>query len=335
MHRAKSPLPILLLGLLLPVHGLEAQTGSLRVTVPSPTAASLGKFGDVPVNLYTGIPDISIPLFTVKGRTLELPIVLRYHAGGIRVEEIAAWAGLGWSLEAGGVVTRTVRGLIDEDPGGYYHTGHNFYDDEKWQSNNVTVIQNIVDRALDGEPDRFFFSFAGRSGQFVMGPTTTSPDIKEYRSIPHEKMRIVPTFGTGGITRWDITTEDGTRYAFTATEVTTDYSTTTAPPGTGNYGTTHTSSWYLTEIESPGGDVINLYYSTYPARHRQGNYTEKFDHVNPSECVPFWFGVTNEYAIDVQRLDSIKAATHTVRFTAAPRSDAPSPPPYWFSRGVI
>src|SRR5262249_56896233 len=87
-----------------------AQTGSLRVSIPSPTAASLGKFGDVPVSLYTGIPDITVPLFTAHGRTLPVPIALHYYAGGVKVEERGGWVGLGWSLAAGGGVHRTVHG---------------------------------------------------------------------------------------------------------------------------------------------------------------------------------------------------------------------------------
>jgi hypothetical protein len=72
---------------------LTAQVGSMRVTLPSPNAASFGKFGDVPVNLYSGVPDISVPLFTAKGRTLELPVTARYHPGGIRAEEVGGWLG--------------------------------------------------------------------------------------------------------------------------------------------------------------------------------------------------------------------------------------------------
>jgi len=32
----------------------------------SPNAASLGVYGDIPVSLYTGTPDISIPLYDIK-----------------------------------------------------------------------------------------------------------------------------------------------------------------------------------------------------------------------------------------------------------------------------
>jgi hypothetical protein len=69
-HRAVST-AVLAAALLLSPPNATAQRGSMRVTVPSPTAASLGKFGDVPVSFYTGVPNISIPLFTAKGRTLE------------------------------------------------------------------------------------------------------------------------------------------------------------------------------------------------------------------------------------------------------------------------
>src|ERR1700759_691037 len=79
-----------------------------NVSIASPTAASLGKFGDIPVSYHTGIPDISIPIYTVQAGSLKLPIVMSYHAGGVKVQEPAGWVGAGWALNAGGVITRTV-----------------------------------------------------------------------------------------------------------------------------------------------------------------------------------------------------------------------------------
>src|SRR5207247_399345 len=159
-----------------------------------PNAASLGEYGDIPVNLNTGVPDISIPLFTAKGRTLQLPITMRYNASGIKVEDIGGWVGMGWSLDAGGVITRTVRGKVDERSSGYYNTGTAFYDPQNWPTPTASLLQNIVQGYADGEPDQFFFNFAGSSGQFIMGPTSTDPASKEVRTIPYLKWRIEPSF---------------------------------------------------------------------------------------------------------------------------------------------
>ena len=315
---------------LLGTRPVAAQTGSMRVSMPSPTAASLGKFGDLPVSLYTGVPEIGIPLFTARGRTLELPIALRYHAAGVRVQEIGGWAGIGWTLEAGGAITRTVRGLVDESMNGYYNTGDTFWNSGNWPTPSSTIIDRIANETLDGEPDRFFFSFAGRSGQFVMGPTSASTTIKDYRTVPYQKLQIQPTFGGNGITSWTITTEEGTRYTFAAAETTTDYNTTS--PGDqipAHYGESHTSAWHLTEIRSAGGDLVTLHYSSYGARHRLATFREKFDQVvsSGSSCVPSQFDAVNEYEVVVQRLDSIRTAAHTIKFSAGAtlRTDALSP----------
>ncbi|MBC7919870.1 MAG: hypothetical protein H7Z75_02150 [Ferruginibacter sp.] len=106
---------------------LWAQTGGNaaselpKVIPPSPEAAALGKYGALPVGLYTGVPSISVPLYEIKGRRLTLPVSLNYHASGVRVDEVASWVGLGWTLNAGGVITRSVKGMPDEQD---YLTGN-------------------------------------------------------------------------------------------------------------------------------------------------------------------------------------------------------------------
>jgi hypothetical protein len=93
--------------------------------VHAPNAAALAKYGEVPVSYVTGVPNISVPIHTLTEGPLSLSISLNYHAGGIRLSENASWVGQGWSLFAGGTITRTVQGIADEVPGkGYYSTGH-------------------------------------------------------------------------------------------------------------------------------------------------------------------------------------------------------------------
>src|SRR4051794_30339765 len=73
---------------------------------PSPNAAALLKYASVPVNLYSGIPTISLPLTVLKGRKLSVPISVSYHAAGHKVQDISSSVGLGFALNAGGVITR-------------------------------------------------------------------------------------------------------------------------------------------------------------------------------------------------------------------------------------
>ena len=82
----------------------------------SPEAASLGKYGEIPVSEYTGVPEISVPLHTVRIGELELPLSLTYHASGIKVAQEATWVGLGWDLQAGGCINQIVSGRLDITP---------------------------------------------------------------------------------------------------------------------------------------------------------------------------------------------------------------------------
>ena len=63
-------------------YGQPANKFAGDVTMPAPNAASLGKYGDVPVSYFTGVPSISIPIHTVQSGPLSLPLSLNYHAGG-------------------------------------------------------------------------------------------------------------------------------------------------------------------------------------------------------------------------------------------------------------
>src|SRR5215472_6202424 len=72
---------------------------------PSPNAAALMKFTDIPVSTYTGTADITVPIYTIKAKGVTVPVSLSYHTGGIRLSEEASWVGLGWALNAGGRIS--------------------------------------------------------------------------------------------------------------------------------------------------------------------------------------------------------------------------------------
>ncbi|WP_068843377.1 hypothetical protein [Flavobacterium chilense] len=85
----------------------------LKVIPSSPTAASLGVYGNNPVNYYNGTIGLTVPLYEIKMANQNIPIKLDYFSTGVKVADNAGWVGLGWSLSAGGVITKTVKGSDD------------------------------------------------------------------------------------------------------------------------------------------------------------------------------------------------------------------------------
>lgn len=275
---------------------LPAQEKSIlgMVNITPPTAAALGKYVDIPVNYHTGIPNISIPLYTVKTGSLTLPISLSYHASGLKVQEQASWVGAGWSLNAGGVITRTVKGTPDERLTNGLHQKYGYLSDSGYLSymfkdlNGQPLSQNasgvgmdIRQGRADGEADLFFFTMNGISGKFYIsdyGVPVLFPeqDIKiEYVYTPGIWYDGPgPYTGLGRcIERFILTTSDGTKYYFgmmpvlpetgfvQPIEVTSPYSL--------NSGPTYArciSSWYLYKVEAP--DKIN----SINLKYKQDNY---------------------------------------------------------------
>jgi hypothetical protein len=166
-----------------------AQDDLKKIVPASPTTAALGEYGSVPVGLSSGIPTIDIPLHTVLGKNLNLPISLSYHGGGVKVEEMASWVGLGWSLNAGGVITRQLRSLPDEAGDGVFDALIPI-----WQvMQNATQLMLAAKGLIDAEPDMFYYNFNGRAGSFMYDQSTgkfvTIPEsdiIIEYDRIKSE-----------------------------------------------------------------------------------------------------------------------------------------------------
>lgn len=95
----------------------ESGTSTTVVALPSPSSLGKVSLGSDMVNLYTGDLNYGIPLYSLESRDLSIPISIHYNSGSNKVDNIASEVGLGWSLNAGGLITRVMKGLPDEFQG--------------------------------------------------------------------------------------------------------------------------------------------------------------------------------------------------------------------------
>jgi YD repeat-containing protein len=215
---------------------------------PSPDAAALLKYASVPVNLYSGLPEINIPLVELKSRVGTIPISLSYHASGIKVQDIASSVGLGWSLNAGGAVTRVVRGLPDEGPNGYLNVTF---------SQTIDDYNNLLSNNKDTEPDVFYFNFLGNTGTFILGPNGLP------LPLPERDLKISKPDFTITDTKFEIIDLQGITFVFGKTSNSRETTTTKLKNEPASKARTYISTWYLSEIIFPTGkDLVSFTYTT-------------------------------------------------------------------------
>lgn len=191
-----------------------------NVIMPSPAAASLGKYTDIPVSYYTGVPNIGIPIYTVTEGPLSLPVSLSYHASGVKVGEAPSWVGQNWTLAAGGMISRTVQGFKDEEATKGWLKSAAIPDPPIYDYNGDLVdgdfcgfTEHYIVGDKDSEPDIFSFNFTGYGGKFY---------FKKDGSVvlvPQQDIKIIPQFSASAsdlihLKGFSIITPDGAKYLF-------------------------------------------------------------------------------------------------------------------------
>lgn len=250
-----------------------------QIATPSPNASSLGQYGDVPVGLYTGSTQIDVPLYEIKEGTLNLPISLSYKSGGIKVAEFAPWTGLGWTLNAGGAIARTVFGKPDD--GGLLDAFYSVPLNPTFAQAKHDLMGNV-----DYEPDIFYFNFNGRSGKFVLNQTSSiviSPyqNLKIQASGANGSYMDPPFSGMGAISKFKITDENGVIYEFKDDETTQMVGTYNPLTPESTYKGPYTmppctSSWYLSGMYSPNGDSIRFIYGNYDLAYEMPSSEQQY-----------------------------------------------------------
>ncbi len=242
----------------------------------------------VPVSLQTGAPYVSVPIYEIRNGDVSVPISL-YYTPGVKPSQPNGNdeynIGVGWSLSAGGKISRAVKSLPDDylgtgtdtRKGWLYGTGAAAVASFTPQSRtncsgdvaNYNMLNSMVNSNADTEPDVYNFSFPGGSGQFMFD------NNKVIQTLPYQDLKIVPTYAANGaIASFTITANNGFVYTFYPTTTINETITSQGTANTEYYlrdkvikyaqSISYTTVWSLSLISSSGGAVSLGYANQVP-----------------------------------------------------------------------
>ncbi|APD06395.1 hypothetical protein UJ101_00858 [Flavobacteriaceae bacterium UJ101] len=246
------------------------------ISFPSKTsvdAETLGKYNLFPINQYTGISTVNIPVHEINFDGLKIPIQLNYSTGGIKVAQDASKVGLGWSLSDNAVIIRQINGHDDFFKNGYLEqpkitdlmAENDFYSKQYQIPDSNSTIP-------DTQADLFILNLFGKSVTFnFINKAENNGTLGIFK---HEKNNITIQFNEDNFS-FRIVDEQGFIYHFSNIELTDTYSKsygTGSLVGSDEYCSNAyvsvvnrnvskvKSSWYLTEVISPNKKKLSFSY---------------------------------------------------------------------------
>ena len=205
-----------------------------KIFTSAPTANNLMKFEEVPVSYYTGIPDISIPIagMTTGGPEIGIGVQLKYHPLNVKPDDRSGETGLGWSLIAGGTISRTVRGGAADEKNitiafstptkvkfGIYNEVDNptgkLMRDEPYDENEYKYASGLG--KYDTEYDLYQYNFAGHSGRFYIAKDSSGNFKIEKLDKNNLQIICIPD-AQGVVSFFTIVDDMGIRYTFSPME---------------------------------------------------------------------------------------------------------------------
>jgi YD repeat-containing protein len=256
-------------------EAVYAQTiPTVNVIPKTPEIQLVERYGNMPIDEYTGIPQISVPLHEISMKDNPFTIQLSYHAGGIRVNDEASWVGLGWNLSNFGSISVTAVGgaddyesavlsdwdsvfnyrpVINGQPQMYRGVGRvrihdncgSAGDSEDPRAPKIPN-ENIVIESDKGNAERDIYNvnFLGQNFKFFIKPITGAIIM-----VGEKKAYKVSKEGNG----WKVIDDKGYQYFFSQNE---QYTYDGAP-------NQRINTWHLTQIVYQGRTLLKIVYDSY------------------------------------------------------------------------
>jgi len=159
---------LLLLIFTMGIHLYSSQSSDTgtEITYPTPAAASLATYNNVPVSMQTGVPDISYPLISVptNSKKVQINLGLNYHSGNTGSDQGTGNVGKGWTLLGPSMISKELIADFDEK-----------YDDAE-------VLHVYKKNEFD---DMYNFSIPGESGKFRILRDTINNTFQILQLTPY------------------------------------------------------------------------------------------------------------------------------------------------------
>jgi len=330
--------------------------GAIKVDLPrTPESQSFEKYGKIPVNESTGTVALTFPLMTLKGKKIEIPITLSYHASGIKVSQEATWVGLGFDIIAGGRISVETKGNIDENFRGTtnltrFKTGLKNIFERRGKSSNTTTLgygfldyMGIIVPNTSGEcplvgtdvwdddlvvsngawygvtePDIYHANFMGQSVDFYIDL------VKDSVCLLNEKTLCIVSIDrdqSEKINSFSITDNNGIIYKFEQKEK-------TKVAVNNTYGVfsiyESTSAWLLTKMTHPSGETINFTYTNFGKIYPMFNWSASITTTLPEQANRDYSSTVwndNQLVMDSYYLTKIESDNAKVDFILDTRED--------------
>jgi len=277
--------------------------GQYEYYVPSPQTSDFVKYGNIPVSHYTGNLGLQIPVYNHSDKDFNIDVSIGYNSSGFVPNKQPGIIGMNFFLNAGGVITRDIKGIPDDRIGHPESANQSPFvhglwyglkrDQDAYSSANIFsfnegqatthmdwALGDVLANYYETTSDIYSFNFMGCRGKFIIGQD------KEAHVFGIEGSNTFDVDLTGYSDQFDdmnypnnstiiIKTGDGYKYTFGGSNEKLEYrlqvdidSELGSDPAI--------VSWYLAEIEVPHGRKVNFAYrpftEIYPVTRDTFNY---------------------------------------------------------------
>ncbi len=205
---------------------LQAQQDYFKLLNP-PNVTEFSQSNYFPINESTGKVNLNIPIYTIDLDGLEIPISISYNTSGVRVNSSATTVGLNWSLNAGGMLNKEIKGFHDVLARKSSKHRNVIYHEWGFLRNLLTFKNNIpedypIENAYrDLLPDIYYAFAPGLSSKFIHLSNGTPVELEKKETMINspftnaqqlEDLIYRNTLKSGF--QFDLTNSEGYKYTF-------------------------------------------------------------------------------------------------------------------------